>query len=554
MKKCLLLAALRLLFSLFLIACCPLAALALDAQTDRSFLEDRARLDALQREAFLFLWETADSVSGMIDEGTDTRYWAERPLATGGTGFGIAAIVTAADRGWISREQAVNRLLKITVFLRDKSPRRTLHGALPHWLNGRDGSALGFAQYDDGADILETALLMQGLLIARSYFNGPGPEQKLRGIITGLWEEVDWNWFTNGEENGLYWHWSPKTGFSAGLKILGYNESLILYVLALSSPTHPISPAAYAYWTSGKGYQPKDIYGYRVEASLSGGGPLFLTQFAFIGLDPRRMADEFVPNGYFVRNVRQTLSNRGYCLYLAPEVNKYGPSVWGLTASYIKSGYAANEPNKDSSTVAPTAALSSMPYTPYYSLQVLEKLDGELREQTWGPYGPYDAFSLRFQWFSRNYLAINQLPIVSMVENYRSGLLWNLLMADKDVRRGLELAGIREPRFEAGFPEAVPALEKKDGEFVPGAYEICRHPDSGLYHVPYWTEEAGITRFSLRDVDGRELEWWDRQSAKGRNLLQFGPLALPDENFPGYTLTLIMLTAGREFSLPLRLH
>lgn len=516
---------------------------------DFAYQVDRLALDQLQRDAFRYIWDNACPVSGMAYESLGAGDF--RPNAVGGTGFGIAAIVVAADRGWITREQALTRLVTLSTFLRDKTARKQLHGAFPHWIDGKTGATMPFGKNDTGADIVETAFLMQGLLIARAYFNGPGVEATLRSVITELWEGVDWDWFTNGEEIGLYWHWSPDGGFRHGLRILGYNECLIAYVLAMASPKNPISRKNYDYWTSGKGYQPKSLYGYTVEASLAGGGPLFLVHYSFLGLDPRRMADAYVPGGYFVRNVKQTLSNRGYCLFNAPAKNRYGADFWGLTASQIKGGYAANEPARDSGTVAPTAALSSMPYTPHYSMQVLTRLATEpLRSKIWGENGPYDALSLRDGWHSTSYIAIDQLPIVGMVENYRSGLLWDLMMRDEDVRAGLLAAGITEPRLEEGFPEAVVTLIRKGKDYAPDAYDIRRHPDTGLYAVPYWTKAGGDVRFAFVTADGEEVYSLGEKAREGRNTLKFGPFMPVD----GAVMTLMMHRDGKEYSLPIRLH
>lgn len=516
--------------------------------TSTDYLLDKEQLDTLQRDAFRYMWDDADPHSGMAYEGT----WQTdvRPLAVGGTGFGVAAIVAATDRGWITREEAVQRLMKIALFLRDRTPRADLKGAFPHWLDGATGQTIKFGKGDEDADLVETSLLMQGMLIARAYFNGPGVEEELRAVITGLWEDVDWNWFTNNEENGLYWHWSPKRGFRMGLKILGYNECLITYVLAASSPTHPISRKTYDYWTSGKGYRPKDVYGYRIEAALPGAGPLFLAHYSFIGLDPRRMADKYVPNGYFVRNVRHTLSNRAYCLYYAPAKNRYADDFWGLSAGQTKDGYAASDPANDRGTVMPTAALASMPYTPHYSMQVLHNLAGRLRDKVWGPYGPYDGISLRDKWVGRDYLAIDLLPIVCMVENYRSGLLWRLLMSDPEIRAGLAKAGIAEPAFAEGFPEVVVTLVRHGNRHVPNAHDLRRHPDTGLYTLPYHTDEAGEVDFLFSDEDGREIVCLGQNAAKGRNNLTFMPFMRPD----GSVLTLTMRTARGEYTLPLRLN
>lgn len=540
MKKTILLSAcLLLLFALPALAFTP----------DNAFEGDREALDELQQATFRYMWEHADPASGMVYEALAD--WPDPPVTTGGTGFGIAALVTAVDRGWVTREDALQRLFSIVTFLRDKTPRKELHGAFPHWMKGATGEIVVFGENDDGADIVETSLLMQGLLIARAYFNGPGTEARLRDAITELWEGVEWNWFTNGEENGLYWHWSAKKGFSFGLKILGYNECLITYVLAAASPTHPISRKAYNYWTSGKGYSTRDIFGYRIEATLADAGPLFLSHYSFIGLDPRRMADAFVPGGYFVRNTRHTLSNRGYCLQNAPAKNRYSEEFWGLSASQIKGGYSAGSPGNDTATVAPTAALGSMPYTPQYSMQVLQYLQKKLRAKAWGRFGPYDGISLRDNWFSEGYLAIDQLPVVGMVENYRTGLLWSLFMADKDVKKGLVLAGIAEPQLGEGFPEMVVSVVKKGKKYTPDACDLRRHPDSGLFVVPYRLDAPGEARFAFLDQEGKEVLSLTAQGRKGRNELCFGQFMPPE----GDVLTLVMRTQqGASYKLPVRLN
>ncbi len=516
---------------------------------DTEYLHDREALEDLARSAFNYMWEDGDPHSGMAFEADFG--WETRPVAVGGTGFGVAAIVVGTDRGWIGRNEAVERLLRIARFLRDKTARTKLHGAFPHWLDGETGETIPFGENDDGADIVETSLLMQGLLIARAYFNGPGSEEELRSVITGLWEEVDWDWFTNGEHNGLYWHWLPTEGKGyTGLKILGYNEALITYILALSSPTHPISAKAYRYWSSGWGYRLKKTYGYRLEATLPGGGPLFLAHYSFIGLDPRRMADKYVPGGYFVRGVTQTLSNRGYCLEEAPPENRYSENFWGLSASQIKDGYDDSNPLNDHGVVAPTAALASMPYTPYYSLLVLHNLREGFGGRAWGRFGPYDGISLKDEWISPHVLAIDQLPIVSMVENYRSGLLWKLLMDDPDVREGLKKAEMYEPRHAEGFPEVVATLKKDGAGYVTDAFDLGRHPDTGLYEIPYFRDEAGETLFSLSDPEGPPLLNLKEQSRKGRNKLAF-------EQFRRSTstvMTLTMTVGEKKYELPVRLH
>ncbi len=534
-------------------------------QPDRNYLRDRMALDETQLAAFKYFWEDGSPHSGLAYEAN--YYWNPRPEVVGGTGFGVAALVTAVERGWVDRDAALARLLKIVRYLRDLELRQTLRGAFPHWLDGATGRPMPFDRADGGADIVETSFLMQGLLIARAYFNGPGKEEELRRIITGLWHDVDWNFFTDNGDSGLHWLWNPQNGFW-GLKILGYNECLVTYVLALASPTHPIRRRVYDYWSSGTDYQGTVAFGYRIEASPRGGGPLFTSQYSFVGLDPRRLSDAFVKRGYYVRSLSQTLSNRGYCLWEAPTANRYAEDFWGLSAGMIPGGYAANSPANDHGVVTPGAVLGAMPFTPFYSLQVLRNFQGGLRKTAWGPYGPYDGASLRDNWVSDKYLAVDQLPLVGLIENYRSGLLWRLFMSDPDVRRGLAAAGLHEPDFSglaeaAGadtaaewpwpgypFPEVVVALRKEGGGYVLDAHDLVRHPDSGLYTLPFWSRGGGECLFVLENQSGQEVYRSVLKAGKGRGYWSFPQFMIPD----GKVLRLTLRQGGVEYYLPVRLQ
>ncbi|MCC8179715.1 MAG: hypothetical protein LIP23_02210, partial [Planctomycetes bacterium] len=338
-----------------------------------------------------------------------------------------------------------------------------------------------FSEIDDGADLVETALLLQGLLIAKQYFDSDAADEiELRRLIADIWRDVEWDWFSAGEDDGLYWHWSRNHGFKIGMKIQGFNECLIVYALAMASPTHPISEKTYQYWQSGPGYETRTVGGRIIEAAFPEPGPLFFTHYSFIGLNPHLLADGKVGRGYFNRNAAQVLSNREYCLYAAPKEYGYGPRFWGLTASLIPNGYTANAPDNDTGTVAPTAALASMPYVPFYSYQVLAALlrAAAVRPDTvWSDMGPVDAINKRDNWLAEGHLAIDQLPIVCMVENYRSGLLWKLFMRDPDVGRGLRRAGMRTPAFSNGFAEANQAWQPDGaGGYQALPLDLLPHP------------------------------------------------------------------------------
>ena len=518
-------------------------------QPDTAFLKDRELIDKLQRDTFRYMWEHTYKESGLAYE--DSRNKATGQATTGGTGFGVAAIVAATERGWVSREDAVARILKISRFLRDKTDRKNLHGAFPHWLDGRTGKTFSFSEKDNGADLVETSFLMQGLLIARAYFTDDSEsERELRSIITELWHDVDWHWFTRAENNGLYWHWSPQHEFGMDMKISGFNEAMVTYVLALASPTHPISREAARFWYSTDEYQPKTGDGYTVEAANAYGGCMFLSHYSFIGLDPRRMADSFVSKGYMVRNTTHALMNRAYCLESAPAEHRFSEGFWGLTACDVKGGYRYQSAYNEIGTVAPTAALASMPYVPEYAMRVLRNIHDNYGKKVWGKYGPYDAFSLKDNWFDKSYLAIDQLAIPCMIENYRSGLLWSLFMSIPEVKEGLGRMGVKALAPVNGFPQVVVTLRKTENGHVQDALDLRRHPDSGRYVVPYSVEQNGMVAFTVKDSSGKVLKRFTREARRGDNALEFEQFMPVD----GQVLTLIMRVGDSVSELPVRLH
>ena len=518
-------------------------------QPDDAFVKDRLLLDRLQYDAFRYMWEYTFPESGLAYE--DSRNKESGQATIGGSGFGVAAIVVAAEHGWVSRQDAAERILKIATFLRDKTDRKNLHGAFPHWLDGRTGKTVSFGEQDNGADLVETAFMMQGLLIARAYFaDDTEVEKELRACITELWNDVDWHWFTRAENNGLFWHWSPQHEFGMGMKISGFNEAMVAYVLALGSPTHPISREAAKFWYSTEEYQPKTGNGYTIEAANAYAGSMFLSHYSFIGLDPRRMSDIHVRRGYMVRNITHTLMNRAYSLESAPAEHQFSEGFWGLTSCDIKGGYRYQSAYNEVGTVAPTAALSSMPYTPEYSMRVLWNIYDNYREKMWGRFGPYDAFSLKDDWYDDSYLAIDQLPIVCMVENYRSGLLWSLFMSIPEVQEGLARMGVTPLSAVDGFPYVVVPLKKTEDGYVQDALDLRRHPDTGLYTLPYSCEKDGLVFFSLSDASGKVLKRFTREGRAGDNVLEFAQF-MP---VSAETLKLDMHVGEKTISLPIRLN
>ena len=393
-------------------------------------------LTLVQQRTFAYFWDYAHPVSGLARE----RLGSGETVTTGGSGFGLMAIPVGIERGFITREEGCERAIKIVGFLKDKAQK--FHGAFPHWLNGTSGQAISFSTKDNGADLVETAFLMEGLLTLRNFFDGRNiDETNLRKDITALWEDVEWDWFTRGGQSVLYWHWSPDFDWQMNMQIRGWNEALIVYVLAASSPTHSISNAVYDNGWAANVKNGKKYYDITLPLGEDFGGPMFFAHYSFLGLDPRKLSDEYA--NYWTQNVAHARINHAYCAANPKGYYGYSNRCWGLTASDYPGGYIASSPTKDTGTIAPTAALASFPYTPDESMDALEYFYYHLGNRIWGEYGFYDAFNLEERWFATSYIAIDQGPIICMIENYRTGLLWNSFMTDPDVRRGLNLLGFK---------------------------------------------------------------------------------------------------------------
>jgi hypothetical protein len=399
-------------------------------------ITDEELLDLVQSQTFRYFWDFGHPTSGMARERTTSNH----VVTTGGTGFGIMAMLVAAERNFVSRTEALNRVQKIVTFLDTKCT--NYHGVYAHWLNGETGVTIPFSANDNGGDLVETAHLMQGLLTARRYFDGTdAAETTLRNDITRLWEAIEWTWYQKGGENVLYWHWSPDKGWMMNLKISGWNEGLMVYVLAASSPAHPITKAVYDEgWTrNGAFVNGNPFYGYTLPLGNAYGGPLFFTHYSFLGLDPRQLSDQYA--NYFMQNRNHSLINYHYCIENPKGYGGYSADCWGLTASDGNNGYSAHSPTNDKGVIAPTAALSSMPYTPEESMRALHFFYYKLGDKLWSEYGLFDAFNLSAGWFDNQHIAIDQGPIIVMIENYRTGLLWNLFMSDPDIQAGLTKLG-----------------------------------------------------------------------------------------------------------------
>ena len=428
-------------------------------------LSDSDLLEVVERQTFRFFWHDAHPVSGLALERSNTVFaehywdyineaWGEPNFsktkfgpdagAIGGTGFGIMSTIVAVERKWIGRDTAVRRLIKIADFLINAD---CFHGIYPHFMNGRTGKTIKFDRLDDGADLVETSYLLMGFLCAKEYFKSNDPrEVYLRKRIDQMWGAANWNWHTKGE-NKLYWHWSPNNGFDMNFPIWGWNECLITYIMAASSPNHSISKDVYnGSWVGSGGFKNgKTYYGYVLPlGNYDKGGPLFFEQYTFQGIDPNGLKDSLGID-YFEQVKNHTLINRAYCIENPKKFKGYAENCWGLTAGDSYKGYVAHCPDVDLGVIQPTAAISSMPYTPNESMQALRHFYYDLGGKIWSQYGFVDGFSIHHNWYAKSHLAIDQGPIIVMIENYRTGLIWNLFMNIPDIQNGLKKLGFISP-------------------------------------------------------------------------------------------------------------
>lgn len=414
----------------------------LDSTDKLPRISDDALLNLIQKQTFTYFWDFAHPVSGLARE----RNTSGDVVTSGGSGFGIMAIVTAVNRQFITRAEGLARLQKITEFLKVKAEK--FHGAFPHWLNGATGNAVPFSQKDDGADLVETSFLMQGLLTARQYFNGSDlAESALRKDVNLLWEAVQWNWFRKSNENVLYWHWSPNYNWEINQPVTGWNECLLTYVLAASSQNYSIPKTVYDNgWARNGAFKNGNSY-FNIQLPLgpASGGPLFFAHYSFLGINPNNLTDAYADYG--IQNRAHALINYNYCKANPKGYYGYSDACWGLTASDDVNGYLAHEPDNDNGVISPTAAISSLPYATDESMRALRFFYYKLGDKIWKNYGFVDAFSLKDGWFADSFLAIDQGPEIVMIENYRSGLLWNLFMSCPEVKAGMHNLGFESPNL-----------------------------------------------------------------------------------------------------------
>ncbi len=429
--------------------------------------DDQEFMTSVQRATFRYFWDFAHPDSGLVRERSSGNLDV---CATGGTGFGLFAIMIGVERGFVTRAAAVERINRILHFYDTKAER--YHGAFAHWLDGRTGKTVPFSTFDDGGDIVETSFLVQGMLAVRQYFNRNDPQEiAVRVTATKLWEEVEWSWYLRSpDSHTLYWHWSPNYGWAMDLKVGGgFNETMITYLLAMSSPTHPIPESSYHQGWVGDGttyVNGSDYYGYTQWVGQTHGGPLFFTHYSFIGLDPRGLRDRYCD--YFENNRNISLINRSYCIENPGRFPNYGELVWGLTASDGPDGYLAHAPGLDNGTIAPTASISAMPYIPAESLATMRHLYRTYGAKLWGPMGFKDAFNPGRDWYASDHLAIDQGPIICMIENHRTGLCWDYFMRNPEIHSAIAKIAVKPGADDSMVAETAETAESATLVGAPG--------------------------------------------------------------------------------------
>ena len=463
---------------------------------------DSELLDMVQKTSFRYFWDYAHKKSGLARE----RLGSGNTVTIGGSGMGIMTIPIAIERGWITREQGAAFTLKMVNFLKNSATR--FHGIWSHWLNGETGTTIPFSTYDDGGDMVESAFMLQGMLAVRQYFDGTSTNEILiRQVIGQLWEAAEFDWYLQtSNSNYLYWHWSPKNAWKMNMPIKGWNEGMICYLLGIASPTHAIPAGTYSKGWAASGYlNGKFFYQKKLYLGSDYGGPLFFTHYSFLGFDPRGKKDGIVNSGfgnepvtYFDNHRNTALIHYNYSINNPKSFAGYSKDNWGLTASDDPFGYTAHQPmSNDNGTISPTAALSSFPYTPVESMLALKYFYFQQGEKLWGVYGFKDAFNLKENWYADSYLAIDQGPIIVMIENYRTHLLWNLFMRNTE---------IQDMMPKIGMTDLSTDVQENESPNNPETFRILSaypNPFNPSTLVRFYLPKADQVSIDIFDIQGR---------------------------------------------------
>jgi exo beta-1,2-glucooligosaccharide sophorohydrolase (non-reducing end) len=453
-------------------------------------------LDMAEEAAFRYFWVHAHPTWGLARE----RYTDNTMCATGGTGMGIMALIAGAERGYAPRAAIAERVRRILQCYVTVATR--YHGAFSHWVDGPSAASIApDAPGDFKGDIVETSYLVQGALAARQYFDhGDSTETRIRDYATLLWLGVDWNAYRpNPPGDAVNWLWSPTSGFSTSFPVAGWNECLIVYLLATASPAHPVPAQCYPTgWARyGAMRNGKSFFGYKLWLGEDYGGPLFFAHYSFLGFDPRAKRDAYT--NYVEQNRNHTLIDRAYCMLNPFGHAGYGSDIWGLTASDGPGGYAVHKPyGGDDGTLAPTAALSSMPYTPAQSLAALQAMYRLYGQRLYGPFGFRDAYNPSLDWYDQDYIAIDEGPIAVMIENFRSQLLWNCFMLNPEIQPALGAMGFVYDGSVDVTHDAETSARLALGAPSP-------NPCRGSAQFSYVLPASARVQLVIEDVRGREV-------------------------------------------------
>jgi len=493
-------------------------------------------MDEQEQKVVNLFFQGAEPNSGMAYNDPSRK----SVMATGATGFGIMTLIAGVERGWISREDAANHIVKIVRFLK-KAER--YEGAWAHWYNVK-GEIVPFGNQNDAGEIIETTFMMGGLLTACEYFNGSSEaEKEIRTTTNEFWNTINWSHFV--KDGKFYWIWHRDTG-KYELPISGWNETLLAYILAMAAPAgHDVPVSVYkSCWQGSKNFYHagREYYGYPLPLGGNYGEALFLAHYSMFGMDPRKMEDSYC--FYWQQNQNHTMINRHYCINEAPEEYAYDANNWGLTACAgcgSHPDYVARQPQNDDGVISPAAALGSFPYTPFYSTQVMLNLKSKYPAIN-GKYGFYASYCPAEKATAKNYLSMEQAPIAIMMENYRSGLLWSLLMKNEHVQRGLQLAGIHEPTNRYGFYLSVVNTQT-------GVCDLMRHPDLAKYEIDVFLKQGGSAALTLSQNGVETYRTYVDVTAGANHVTFFDSQIQRSQQY------LLTLSCGNEqYTLPVALH
>ncbi len=501
--------------------------------------DDESFLEMIQRETFKYFWEEANPSNGLVrDRSTTTS-----PASIAAVGFGLSALTVGIDRGWITREEGIERVAATLRFFwnapQSTAPDATGHnGFFYHFLDMQTGRRA----WDSELSTIDTALLLGGVLHVREYFDGGDEaEVEIRELADAIYERVDWTWVQfrhpTNPTAAINHGWRPESGFLAH-DWIGYNEAMILYVLALGSPTHPVEPEAWDVWVDGYGAQWRTEEGYTFLTFP----PLFGHQYSHVWIDFRGIQDAYMREkgiDYFENSRRATLAQRAYHVRNPGGYPNYGKDEWGLTASDTPTGYRARgapPPQNDDGTLVPTAPGGSIAFTPDESIAALRTMHRKYAA-LWGPYGFRDAYNVERFWFDQDYIGIDQGPILLMIENFRTEAIWDVSMRHEAIGRGLARAGFLGTGLSTG--------DETPGDVT--ELEVYPNPSTRTAQVSYVLDAAGSIELVLYDLLARRIAVLER----GRKPAGSHRLETDFSGLSSGTYFLVLHAKDRKITLPL---